>query len=164
VSFIQTDAAVNPGNSGGPLVDTSGNVVGINSQILSSNGAFAGVALAIPINDALKVADQIRTNGKVNRGRIGVSIQDISPDNATRLGLNDSNGVLVNGIEQGSAADKAGLRAGDVVIRVNETPINDARDFARLIGNSAPGTTFSLNVWRDKQLWKMSITTGSDKN
>jgi serine protease Do len=164
VSFIQTDAAVNPGNSGGPLVDTSGNVVGINSQILSSNGAFAGVALAIPINDALKVADQIRSSGKVNRGRIGVSIQDISTENATVLGLKEPKGVLINGIVQGSAADKAGLQAGDVVLEANGSTINDARDFARLIGNSAPGTTFALNVWRDKKLWKMSITTASDKN
>ena len=162
VSFIQTDAAVNPGNSGGPLVNMSGEVIGINSQILSSSGAFAGVALAIPINDALKVANQIRNTGSVNRGRIGVAITPVTDEMLGKLGLSTTEGVLIAEVEANSAAAHAGLRAGDVVLSIDGKAIIDPREFAHAIGESAPGTRFSLEVWRDKQRMTLDVTAAAD--
>lgn len=161
-SFIQTDAAVNPGNSGGPLVNMSGEVVGINSQILSNSGAFAGIALAIPINEALKVADQIRSSGKVSRGRIGVAIGNIDEDIAKALGLPRASGSLVKTVEEGSAAANAGLQAGDVILKVDSRDIESSADFARMIGNSAPGTHYALLVWRQGKSVNLDVTVGAE--
>lgn len=157
VSFIQTDAAVNPGNSGGPLVNMSGEVVGINSQILSTNGAFAGVALAIPINDALKVADQLKASGKIERGRIGVQIADIDEQQMATLGLNSKEGALVTEVEARSAAAKAGIIPGDVVLKIDNTPIKNGRDLAHRIGEAKPGTTFVVEIWRDKAVKRTEV-------
>ena len=160
VSFIQTDAAVNPGNSGGPLVNMSGEVVGINSQILTPSGAFSGIALAIPINDALQVAEQLRASGKVERGRIGVVIGAVNEQIAQELGLSKAQGVVITQVEANSAAARANLRAGDVVTKVNGTAIETVRDFARYVGESKPGTRLNMEVWRDRRAQNIELTVG----
>ena len=163
VSFIQTDAAVNPGNSGGPLVNVYGEVIGINSQILSPSGAFSGVALAIPINDALKVAEQLRVNGKVEHGRIGVGIALVTEDNIQSLGLTKVQGVVITQVESNSPAAQGGLNVGDVVTRINTVAIESVGDFARTIGDAKPGTVLQLEVWRDKRSVNLSVTVGKAK-
>ncbi len=163
LSFIQTDAAVNPGNSGGPLVNMAGEVIGINSQILTPSGAFSGIALAIPINDALQVAEQLRTKGKVERGRVGVSIQPVSEDMAKQLGLSKAQGVVIAQIEAGSPAAQAGLQAGDVVTKINGAAVESIRDFARYIGDSKPGTHLQLEVWREGRSQNIEMTVGEAK-
>ena len=160
LSFIQTDAAVNPGNSGGPLVNMSGEVVGINSQILTPSGAFSGIALAIPINDALQVAEQLRTKGKVERGRVGVSIQPVTENMAKELGLSKAQGVVIAQVEAGSPAAQAGLQAGDVVTKINGAVVESIRDFARYIGESKPGTQLQLEVWREGRSQNVDMTVG----
>ena len=160
LSFIQTDAAVNPGNSGGPLVNMSGEVVGINSQILTPSGAFSGIALAIPINDALQVAEQLRTKGKVERGRVGVSIQPVTEEMAKELGLSKAQGVVIAQIEAGSPAAQAGLQTGDVVTKINGAVVESIRDFARYIGESKPGTRLQLEVWREGRSQNVDMTVG----
>lgn len=160
LSFIQTDAAVNPGNSGGPLVNMSGEVVGINSQILTPSGAFSGIALAIPINDALQVAEQLRTKGKVERGRVGVSIQPVTEEMAKELGLSKAQGVVIAQIEAGSPAAQAGLQTGDVVTKINGAVVESIRDFARYIGESKPGTQLQLEVWREGRSQNVDMTVG----
>ncbi len=163
LSFIQTDAAVNPGNSGGPLVNMAGEVIGINSQILTPSGAFSGIALAIPINDALQVAEQLRTKGKVERGRVGVSIQPVSEDMAKQLGLSKAQGVVIAQIEAGSPAAQAGLQAGDVVTKINGANVESVRDFARYIGDSKPGTHLQLDIWREARSQNIEMTVGEAK-
>ena len=163
LSFIQTDAAVNPGNSGGPLVNMSGEVVGINSQILTPSGAFSGIALAIPINDALQVAEQLRTKGKVERGRVGVSIQPVTEDMAKELGLSKAQGVVIAQVEAGSPAAQAGLQTGDVVTKINGAVVESIRDFARYIGESKPGTQLQLEVWREGRSQNVEMTVGTAK-
>ena len=163
LSFIQTDAAINPGNSGGPLVNMSGEVIGINSQILTPSGAFSGIALAIPINDALQVAEQLRTKGKVERGRVGVSIQPVSEDMAKELGLSKAQGVVIAQIEAGSPAAQAGLQAGDVVTKINGANVETVRDFARYIGESKPGTRLQLDIWREGRGQNVEMTVGEAK-
>ena len=163
LSFIQTDAAVNPGNSGGPLVNMSGEVVGINSQILTPSGAFSGIALAIPINDALQVAEQLRTKGKVERGRVGVSIQPVTEEMAKELGLSKAQGVVIAQIEAGSPAAQAGLQTGDVVTKINGAVVESIRDFARYIGESKPGTQLQLEVWREGRSQNVEMTVGTAK-
>ena len=160
LSFIQTDAAVNPGNSGGPLVNMSGEVIGINSQILTPSGAFSGIALAIPINDALQVAEQLRTKGKVERGRVGVSIQPVTENMAKELGLSKAQGVVIAQVEAGSPAAQAGLQAGDVVTKINGAVVESIRDFARYIGESKPGTQLQLEVWREGRSQNVDMTVG----
>lgn len=128
IRFIQTDVAVNPGNSGGPLINMRGEVVGINSQILSRSGGFMGISLSIPIDDAMKVAEQLRTSGKVTRGRIGVSIAPVTKDVAESIGLGKPMGALVQGVEPGTPADKAGVEAGDIITRFNGTTIENMGD------------------------------------
>ncbi|MCE1160708.1 MAG: trypsin-like peptidase domain-containing protein [Burkholderiales bacterium] len=163
VSFIQTDAAVNPGNSGGPLVNMSGEVIGINSQILSPSGAFSGVALAIPINEALKVAEQLRAHGKVEHGRIGVGIAPVTEENMQSLGLSKAQGVVITQVESDSPAAQGGLNVGDVVTRINEVSIESVGDFARTIGDAKPGTVLPLEVWREKRSVNLSVTVGKAK-
>lgn len=156
--FIQTDVAVNPGNSGGPLVNMQGQVVGINSQIVSRSGGFMGISLAIPIDDAMRVVEQLRSSGRVVRGRIGVAIGDVSDEVASALGLSKSSGALVRGVEPGSPAEKAGVEAGDVITRFNGQEIAKVSDLPRMVGNTKPGTAAGLEVWRRGKTVKLELT------
>jgi len=150
VPFIQTDAAVNPGNSGGPLFDGSGSVVGINSQIYSRTGGFQGVSFAIPINVALKVKDQIVAHGKAEHGRLGVTVQDLNQSLAESFGLKRPDGALVSNVAPNSAAAAAGLKSGDVITEVNGEPIIRSGSLSSIIGMSAPGERVKLKLWRDR--------------
>jgi serine protease Do len=146
--FIQTDVAINPGNSGGPLINMNGEVVGINSQIYSRSGGFMGISFAIPIDEAMRISDQLRANGRVQRGRIGVQIDQVSKEVAESLGLSRAQGALVRAVEPGGPADKAGIEAGDIILRVDNMAIEKANDLPRQIGNLRPGTRATLQVWR----------------
>jgi serine protease Do len=148
IRFIQTDVAVNPGNSGGPLINMRGEVVGINSQILSRSGGFQGISFSIPIDDAVKVADQLRAGGKVVRGRIGVQIEPISKELAESLGLKKAEGAVVRMVEPGGPADKAGLEAGDVIVKFNGQSVEKAGDLPRLVGATKPGSKGVVTVFR----------------
>ena len=149
VPFIQTDVAINRGNSGGPLLNTSGEVVGINSQIFSNSGGYMGVSFAIPMDVAMNVGDQLRSTGKVARGQIGVVVNAVTPDVATAFKLPDTRGALVNDVRSGGPAEKAGLEPGDVIRAVNGTPIEDSGDLPPLIGAMAPGSTVELDILRN---------------
>ena len=149
VPFIQTDVAINRGNSGGPLLDTRGQVVGINSQIFSNSGGYMGVSFAIPIDVAMNAVQQLKATGKVTRGQLGVQIQAMSRDNAKALGLADPRGALVAGVEPGSAAQKAGIQRMDVINRVNGQSINDSSDLPPIIGAMSPGSKVTLELVRD---------------
>lgn len=149
--FIQSDVAVNPGNSGGPLINMRGQVIGINTQIYSRTGGFMGISFSIPIDEAMKVFNQLKTNGKVTRGRIAVQIGEVTREVADSLGRKDLRGALVSDVEAGGPADKAGLQAGDIVVRYNDTPVNRPGDLQRLVGDTKPGTTARLTVWRKGQ-------------
>jgi len=146
--FIQTDVAVNPGNSGGPLLTLDGKVVGINSQIISRSGGFMGISLAIPIDEAMRVVAQLKESGRVTRGRIGVSIGDVSKDVAAAIGLPRAEGALVSGVEPDAPADAAGVQAGDVILSFNGQPITRRSDLPRLVGETRPGTSAPMEVWR----------------
>jgi len=149
VPFIQTDAAVNPGNSGGPLFDGNGAVVGINAQIYSQTGGFQGLSFAIPINVALKVKDQIVATGRASHGRLGVSIQDLNQSLAESFGLKRPDGALVSKVMPDSAASAAGLKPGDVILAVNGEPVSRSGALSSRIGLAAPGERVKLKVWRD---------------
>jgi serine protease Do len=149
VPFIQTDAAVNPGNSGGPLFNLSGEVVGINSQIFSRTGGFQGVAFAIPIDVAMNVAEQIRTTGKVQHGRLGVTVQPIDQALADNFGLAGPKGALVGSVQKDSPAAKAGIEAGDVIVSFNGKPVERSTDLPYLVAATRPGSAAKVEVWRD---------------
>ncbi len=146
--FIQTDVAVNPGNSGGPLLNLAGEVIGINSQIISRSGGFMGISLAIPIDEVMRVVDQLRASGKVTRGRIGVQIGEVTNDVATAIGLSKAEGALVSSVESDSPAEAAGVQPGDVILKFNDRAINRWSDLPRMVGETKPGTTAPLQVWR----------------
>ena len=146
--FIQTDVAINPGNSGGPLINMRGEVVGINSQIYSRSGGYMGIAFAIPIDEASRVADQLRTNGRVIRGRIGVTIAPVTKDVAESIGLGKPAGALVRGAESGGPADKAGIEAGDIITKVDGKLIEKSGDLPRIVGATKPGSKTVLQVFR----------------
>ncbi|QDF95134.1 peptidase [Azoarcus sp. DD4] len=158
VPFLQTDVAINPGNSGGPLFNLGGEVIGINSQIYSRSGGFMGISFAIPIDVAMKVKDQLVTHGRVQRGRLGIAIQNVDKELAQSFGLPDARGALVANVEAESAAEKAGIKTGDVVLSVDGTRINDSADLPRLIGDRRPGTRVKLEVWRDGRSREVSAT------
>jgi serine protease Do len=160
VPFIQTDVAINPGNSGGPLFNMKGEVIGINSQIYSRTGGFMGLSFAIPIDVAMEVQAQLRSSGKVSRGRIGVMIQEVNKELADSFGLSKPQGALVASIEKGGPADKAGLEAGDVILRFNDKPVAQSSDLPRLVGNTKPGSKVSLQVWRAGANKELSLTVG----
>ena len=160
VPFIQTDVAVNPGNSGGPLFNLRGEVVGINSQIYSRTGGFMGLSFAIPIDVAMDIQQQLRTSGKVTRGRIGVGIQPVTKEMAESFGLPKANGALVNAVEPGSPAEKGGIQVSDVVLRFDGKPVNSADDLVRFVGNTKPGAKIQLQVWRAKATRDLTITVG----
>ena len=158
VPFIQTDVAINPGNSGGPLFNLRGEVVGINSQIYSRSGGYQGISFAIPIDVAMKVKDQLQKNGKVQRGRLGITMQPVSRELADSFGLEKPQGALVTGVDKGSPAEKAGLRAGDVIVALDGTPIAEANDLPRQVGERAPGTRLTLSLLRDGQRLEKQAT------
>ena len=156
--FIQTDVAINPGNSGGPLINMRGEVVGINSQIYSRSGGFMGISFAIPIDEAMRVSEQLRASGRVSRGRIGVQIESVSKDVAESIGLGKSQGALVRGVEAGSPAEKAGVEAGDIITRYDGKPVEKVADLPRLVGNTKPGTKTSITVFRRGAARDLAIT------
>ena len=156
--LIQTDVAVNPGNSGGPLINMRGEVVGINSQIYSRSGGYMGISFAVPIDEAMRIAEQLKTSGKVTRGRIGVQIGEVTKEVAESLGLPRAHGALVQRIEPGAPADKAGMEAGDIILRFNGTTIEKSTDLPRLVGRTAPGTRASVTVWRRGVTRDLNIT------
>jgi serine protease Do len=161
VPFIQTDAAVNPGNSGGPLFDANGNVVGINAQIYSHSGGYEGVSFAIPINLAVQVKDQIVKTGKVAHARLGVEVQTLDQSLADSFKMKAPNGALVAKIEPDSAAAQAGLKVGDVILEFDGNPIVDAGQLSARVGVAAPGDKASLKVWRDGKEMTLNATIGS---
>lgn len=147
--FIQTDVAINPGNSGGPLINMRGEVIGINSQIYSRSGGFMGISFAIPIDEAIRVSEALRSPaGRVSRGRIGVQIDQVTKDVAESIGLGKPQGALVRSVESGSPADKAGVEAGDIIIKFDGKPIERASDLPRQVGNTKPGSRSTLTVFR----------------
>ena len=146
--FIQTDVAINPGNSGGPLINMNGEVVGINSQIYSRSGGFMGISFAIPIDEAMRISEQLRSHGRVMRGRIGVQIGQVTKEVAESLGLNRLQGALIRGVEPGGPAEKAGIEAGDIILKVDGVLIEKANDLPRQIGNFRPGSKATIQVWR----------------
>jgi serine protease Do len=160
LSFIQTDVAINPGNSGGPLINMRGEVVGINSQIYSRSGGFMGISFAIPIDEAVRVSEQLRATGKVQRGRLGVQIDQVNKEVAESLGLSKAQGALVRGVEQGSPAEKAGLEPGDIILKFEGKTIDKSTDLPRMVGNTKPGTRSTIQVWRRGSLKEMFITVG----
>lgn len=149
LTFIQTDVAINPGNSGGPLINMRGEVIGINSQIYSRSGGFMGISFAIPIDEAIRVSEQLRSpSGRVSRGRIGVQIDQVTKDVAESIGLGKPQGALVRSVESGSPADKAGVEAGDIIVKFDGKAIERASDLPRLVGNTKPGTKSTMTVFR----------------
>lgn len=146
--LIQTDVAVNPGNSGGPLINMRGEVIGINSQIYSRSGGYMGISFAVPIDEAMRVSEQLKASGRVTRGRIGVQIGEVTKEVAESLGLPKAQGALVQRVEPGGPADKAGLEAGDIVLKFNGTSIEKTSDLPRLVGNTKPGARTTVTVWR----------------
>ena len=158
--FIQTDVAVNPGNSGGPLIDLSGRAVGVNSQIVSRSGGFMGISLAIPIDEAMQVVEQLKEHGKVTRGRIGVQIGVVSEDVAKAIGLPKTMGAMVSNVERGGPADAAGVRSGDVITKFNGREITHMSDLPRLVGATKPGTQATMELWRKGRSVKVNVTVG----
>ena len=156
--LIQTDVAINPGNSGGPLINLRGEVVGINSQIYSRSGGFMGISFAIPIDEAMRVADQLRTNGRVSRGRIGVQIAPVTKDVAESIGLGKPVGALVRSVEPGGPAEKAGLEPGDIITRVDGKAVERSTDLPRFIGAIKPGARTTLQVFRRGQSRDLPLT------
>lgn len=158
--FIQTDVAVNPGNSGGPLINMAGEVIGINSMIYSGTGGYMGVSFAIPIEVAMDVARQLQEQGKVTRGRLGAAIQPLTPDLAQAFGLESTNGALISSVEPNGPAARAGLKSGDVVLEYEGQPITDTAQLPRLVTRSRPGTTASLVIWRERARREITVTIG----
>jgi serine protease Do len=156
--FIQTDVAINPGNSGGPLINMRGEVVGINSQIYSRSGGFMGISFAIPMDEAMRVSEQLRASGRVSRGRIGVQIAPVTKEVAESIGLGKAQGVLVRGVEEGSPAEKAGIEAGDIITRFDGKPIEKPADLPRAVGNTKPGSQVSLTVFRRGATQDLKVT------
>ncbi|HKT97032.1 MAG TPA: DegQ family serine endoprotease [Paraburkholderia sp.] len=165
--FIQTDVAVNPGNSGGPLINMQGEVIGINSQIYSRTGGFMGISFAIPIDEAMRVADQLKATGKVTRGRIAVAIGEVTKDVADSLGLPKAQGALVSSVEPGGPADKAGIQPGDIILKFNGQTVDAATDLPRMVGDTKPGTKATVTIWRKGVTRDLPITIAemqSDKS
>ncbi len=160
VPFIQTDVAINVGNSGGPLFNMRGEVVGINSRLFSPTGTYLGIAFAIPIDVALDVQMQLQAKGKVSRGRIGVAIQEVSRDLATSFGLDRPRGALVVSVEKGSPAERAGVESSDIITKVDNKLVDSQSDLPRFVASIRPGTKAELEVWRKGSSRSLSITVG----
>jgi len=159
VPFIQTDAAVNPGNSGGPLFNVDGQVIGINSQIYSRTGGYMGMSFAIPIDVALSVKDQLLKNGKVNRSRIGVAVQDLGQPLALSFGLTTPHGALVSAVEPSSPGERAGLKPGDIITSVNGRNIDHSWDLPAVISQLTPGSEAKLGIWHDRKATEVTVKT-----
>ncbi|MBV8910443.1 MAG: DegQ family serine endoprotease, partial [Gammaproteobacteria bacterium] len=157
VPFIQTDVPINPGNSGGPLFNMEGQVVGVNSQIYSRSGGYMGVSFSIPIDVAMQVADQLQTTGHVSRGRLGVVIQNVSQGLADSFGLPRPEGALVSSVEKGGPAEQAGIEAGDVILKMNGTPLKDSSELPVQIASLSPGTPVNLKIWRNHETRDVSV-------
>ena len=162
--FIQTDVAVNPGNSGGPLLNTAGQVIGINSQIFSRSGGYMGISFAIPIDEAMRVADQLRTNGKMTRGRIGVALGEMTKEVAESLGLGKPRGAYVRNVEPGGPAAAGGIEAGDVILSFNGRDIAKSTDLPRVVGDTKPGVSAPLQVWRKGATRDLTVTVGDTES
>jgi len=158
--FIQTDVAINPGNSGGPLINMRGEVIGINSQIYSRSGGFMGISFAIPIDEAANVSNQLRANGRVQRGRLGVGIGEVSKEVAESLGMAKPQGAFVSSVEPGSPAEKAGIEAGDIILKFDGKTIEKSSDLPRTVGGTKPGTQSNLSLLRRGVTKDISITVG----
>jgi serine protease DegQ len=158
--FVQTDAPINPGNSGGALVDVRGELVGINSAIYSESGGSLGIGFAIPVSIAKQVMEQLVKTGRVNRGWLGVQMEEITPEQARQLGLPDQNGALVSAVVPGGPAQRAGLRAGDVVRTSNGKSIADSGMLLREITALAPGQTAELTIWRNGKEQQVKVEVG----
>jgi serine protease Do len=156
--FIQTDVAINPGNSGGPLINMRGEVVGINSQIYSRTGGSVGISFAIPMDEAVRVSDQLRSTGRVSRGRIGVQIDQVSKDVAESIGLGKAMGAMVRSVEGGGPADKAGVEAGDIITRFDGKAIDKSSDLPRIVGSTKPGTRSTVTVFRRGSTRDLTVT------
>jgi serine protease Do len=164
VPFIQTDVAVNPGNSGGPLFNMAGEVVGINSQIFTRTGGYQGVSFAIPMDVALNVKDQLAAGGRVVRGRLGIGIQELTQPLAGSFGMKSATGALVTQVEKDSPAEAAGLKAGDVVLKLDGKAIERSGELARRIAETKPGTRATLELWRDGAAKEVAVTVGEAKD
>ena len=158
VKLIQTDVAINPGNSGGPLINMRGEVVGINSQIYSRSGGYMGISFAIPIDEAMRVSDSLRTSGRVIRGRIGVAIDQVTKEVAESIGLGKPVGALVRSVESGGPAEKAGVEAGDIIAKVDGRVVEKFGDLQRMVGSVKPGTKISLQIFRRGAYRDLSVT------
>jgi serine protease Do len=163
VPFIQTDAAVNPGNSGGPLFNLAGEVIGINSQIYSRTGGFQGLSFAVPIEVAMKVKDDLARYGRVSRGRLGVTVQDVNAGLAQSFGLDRPRGALVSEVEKASPAERAGLEPGDVIVSLGGKTIERSGDLSMQVADTAPGSRVDLEVWRKGAPRSLSVTVGERK-
>ena len=157
VPFIQTDVALNPGNSGGPLFNMRGEVIGVNSQIYSRTGGFMGLSFAIPIDVAMEVVKQLRVSGKVLRGRIGVQVQDLTTELANLFGLKEVGGALVGALEGNGPAQRAGIRPGDVVLSIDAKEVPDSAELARMVAAARPGATLALKIWRRATLSSVNV-------
>ena len=160
VPFIQTDVAINPGNSGGPLFNMNGEVVGINSQIYSRSGGFMGISFAIPIDVAMDVQNQLRSGGKVSRGRLGVVIQEVSKELAESFGLSKAQGAAINAVEKGGPAEKAGLEPGDVILKFDGKAVNNSADLPRIVGMTRPGSRVPVQIWRKGSIREIQVVVG----
>jgi serine protease Do len=160
VPFLQTDVAVNPGNSGGPLFNLNGEVIGINSQIYSRSGGYQGLSFAIPIDVAMNVEHQLLDTGKVSRGQLGIAIQGINQDLASSFGLDKPHGALVSSVKKASPADKGGLEPGDVILKFNGKNINNATELPPLVADLAPGTNAQVEIWRDHKPKTLNVKLG----
>ncbi|MGL5986686.1 MAG: DegQ family serine endoprotease, partial [Burkholderiales bacterium] len=160
VPFLQTDVPINPGNSGGPLFNMRGEVVGINSQIYSRSGGYMGISFAIPIDVAMNVAKQLQQSGKVSRGRIGVQIQPLTQELAQSFGLKSTEGALVSQVEGNGPAAKAGLQAGDVILKFNNQTVKSSNELPLIVANVQPGSKVPLALWRKGKEVNLSITVG----
>ncbi len=160
VPFIQTDVPINPGNSGGPLFNLRGQVVGINSQIYSRTGGYMGLSFAIPIDVAMNVANQLRAHGKVSRGRLGVEIQELTPELAASFGLSNANGVLVAAVDKNGPASKAGVLPGDVILKYDGKPVQNSNELPLLVAGTAPGTKVDIQVWRKGARKDLGVVVG----
>jgi len=163
VPFIQTDAAVNPGNSGGPLFNLKGEVIGVNSQIFSRSGGFQGLAFAVPIDVAMQVKDEIQHDGKVSHGRLGISIQEVNQALAQNFGLKSPTGALVAAVEKGSPAEKAGLKPGDVILKFDGKEISRSSDLPPMVSALKPGSKVTLEVWRNGSSLELNASVGELK-
>ena len=156
--FIQTDVAINPGNSGGPLINMRGEVVGINSQIYSRSGGSMGISFAIPMDEAMRVSEQLRVSGRVSRGRIGVRIDQVSKEVAESIGLGKPHGALVRAVETGSPAERAGVEAGDIIVKFEGKVVEKSSDLPRMVGATKPGTRSALRVFRRGNQKELTVT------